>query len=517
MKDLYNASSWLVDRNISLGNGDRNAVVTADDTVSYAGLLKSIYRVQNALKELDVRREERVALILNDEPAFPAWFLGCMRSGVVPIPLSTMLTGKDLGDIISDAIAQVVVLSGRYAPILPAICKAAPHLKAAIIIGNEKSDVAVKVFNWHEFQNVTEAPVADTNVDSPAFWLYSSGTTGFPKGTIHRHFNLEATATTYAKTVLEVNQNDVFFSAAKLFFAFGLGNSLTFPFSVGASVILDPAWATPRGVAETVSKFKPTLFFGSPGLLASIMDSGVPANSFESVRLAVTAGEALPSEINKKFSAAFGFPVLDGIGSTEALHIFLSNRPNDVRFGTTGRPVEGYKLMLLDDENKEILEPDVPGYLHVSGESTAIGYWCRTDANKNAFRGEWLRTGDVYVRSADGFYQFLGRNNDMIKLGGIWVSPAEVESVLVEHEDVLEAAVVGGYNDDGLETSVAFIVPKSGKIIDEAAIAEHCRSRMASFKRPRTIVFVTELPKTATGKIQRYQLREQIAKKVVDE
>lgn len=511
LKPFYNAAEWLVDRNISTGNGARVALISENETQTYAEVQRNVFRVQNALRELGIKREERVALVLNDEPAFPAWFLGSLRSGVVPVPLSTMLTGEELGAIINDALATLVVVSSPYARFIPAIAQGAPNLRAAVIVGDSDSPASVKLHGWNDFVDETESSVVGTNEDSPAFWLYSSGTTGLPKGVMHRHKNLEATATTYASSVLKITPEDRCFSAAKLFFAFGLGNSLTFPFSVGAAVVLDPARATPKGVGATIETFKPSLFFGSPGLLAAMLDADIPVDAMSSVRLGVTAGEALPSEIHKRFTTRYGFPVLDGIGSTEALHIFLSNHLGEERPGTTGRPVQGYRLRLLDDQGLEIKEPDVPGYLHVSGESIATGYWCRTEATKTAFCGEWLRTGDVYARSEDGYYQFLGRNNDMIKLGGIWVSPAEVEGVLVEHPDVLEAAVVGGYTEDQLETSVAFVVARSGRVLNEAILEAHCRARMAAFKRPRMMIFVDELPKTATGKVQRYQLRERLS------
>ncbi len=527
----YNAAAWLVDRHVAAGNGSRVAVVCGDEVQTYADVQRQVFRVQHALHALGVRREERVALVLDDEPAFPAWFLGTMRSGAVPVALSTMLTGEELGAIIDDARAAVVVLSGGYARLLPAIAHCAPDLRAAVVVGEAEAEAeaeavveavaeavveaVVEVLRWDDLADDSEAALASTQADSPAFWLYSSGTTGFPKGVMHRHASLEATAVTYASSVLGITAEDRCFSAAKLFFAFGLGNSLTFPFSVGATTVLDPARATPAGVAASLRRHRPTLFFGSPGLLAALLDADMPADAASSVRLGATAGEALPAEIHRRFTERYGFPVLDGIGSTEALHIFLSNHLGEERPGTTGRPVEGYQVRLLDDDGLEVTDAGVPGYLHVSGESIATGYWCRTEATRAAFRGEWLRTGDVYTRSADGYYQFLGRNNDMIKVGGIWVAPAEVEGVLVEHPDVLEAAVVGGRTEEGLETAVAFVVARSGRSLDEASLEAHCRSRMAAFKRPRRMVFVDELPKTATGKVQRYQLRERLADEAV--
>ena len=308
-----------------------------------------------------------------------------------------------------------------------------------------------------------------------------------------------------------MGSDDRTLSVAKLFFAYGLGNSLTFPLAFGATAILNPDPPTPAGVLELLRDEQPTLFFAAPGFVAALLDADAPAEAFASVRATVTAGESLPADLHRRFAERTGRPVLDGIGTTEALHIFMSNRPGHERPGTSGTPVEGYDVELLDDHGDEVVTPDTPGYLHVRGASIATGYWQRPEATAEAFSHGWLRTGDVYTRSADGYYTFLGRNNDMIKAGGIWVSPAEVESVLIEHPDVLEAAVVGDRDADGLETVVAFVVPRSGRTIDAAAIEAHCRERMAAFKRPRRIVATDVLPKTATGKVQRYQLRHQLA------
>jgi benzoate-CoA ligase family protein len=506
----YNAASWLIDRHVAGGHGDRVALVAGDDTVTYAGVQRLAWRAQHALADLEVRREERVALVVNDEPALVGWFVGGLRSGVVPVPLSTMLTADDIGAIVDDAGARVVVLSAAYTGHLTAIAKRAPDLRAAVTIGEAGGDAPVRVHQWDDFPDDSEAPVAATGPDSPAFWLYSSGTTGTPKGVMHRHANPEATATTYGRTVLEVQPDDRCLSVAKLFFAYGLGNSLTFPFSVGASAVLDPAPPTPAAMADLARRHGATLLFVTPGFVAAMVDAGLPAGAFASLRAAASAGEALPAELHRRFTTTFGVPLLDGIGSTEALHIFVSNHRGAERPGTSGTPVAGYEVKLLDEQDAEVTEPDAPGYLHVRGESIATGYWCRTAATRAAFRGDWLRTGDVYTRSADGYLTFLGRNNDMIKAGGIWVAPAEVEAALVEHPDVAEAAVVGSRNPAGLEEVVAFVVARPGHAIDTASIDEHCRSRMASFKRPRRIVVVESLPKTATGKIRRFALRDEL-------
>jgi benzoate-CoA ligase family protein len=437
-------------------------------------------------------------MVVNDEPGFVAFFLGAMRSGAIPVPLSTMLTGPDLAAIVDDAHASILVASAEHADRLSGAATPA----GTVLIGGE---------SWAAYDDRSETAVADTDQSSSGFWLYSSGTTGVPKGVMHRHGSLQATADTYARTVLATTPDDRFLSVAKLFFAYGLGNSLTFPFAVGATTILDPAPPTPPSMLQLVAEEQPTLFFGSPGFVAAILDAAPETEVFDSVRATVTAGESLPGDLHRRFAETFGHDVLDGIGTTEALHIFLTNRPDDQLPGSSGKPVEGYEAKLLDDDGRAVTDPDTPGYLHVRGPSIADGYWQRPEQTAASFPdGGWLRTGDVYTRAADGHWTFLGRNNDMIKAGGIWVSPAEVESVLIEHPDVLEAAVVGARNDLGLEEIVAFVVARTGRTIDPEQIDRHCRARMAAFKRPRRLHIVDELPRTATGKIRRFELRDSL-------
>jgi benzoate-CoA ligase family protein len=512
MGDRYNAAEWLVDRHLVAGGGNRVAFRFRGQSLSYAALLAQIWRVQHALDAVGVGSGDRVVMVVRDEPAFAAWFLGAMRSGVVPVPLSTMLRSDDLGVIADDCGARALVVSGldvaHAAPIV-AVARAIEHV---VVLDAAVEPIAgVATHTWASFTDSSEAPVATTARDSKAFWLYSSGTTGLPKGVMHRHGSLECTAKTYARSVLDIGPDDRTLSVAKLFFAYGLGNSLTFPLAVGATAILNPDPPTPAGIIELLQNEQPTLFFASPGFAAAMLDAGAPAEVFASVRATVTAGEALPADLQRRFAERTGRPVLDGIGTTEALHIFMSNRCGHERPGTSGTPVEGYDIELRDDQGEEVVEPDTPGYLYVRGGSIATGYWQRPEATAEAFGQGWLRTGDVYTRSPEGYYTFLGRNSDMIKAGGIWVSPAEVEGVLVEHPDVLEAAVVGDRDDDGLETVVAFVVPRSGRTIDAASIDAHCRERMAAFKRPRRVVATDVLPRTATGKVQRYQLRHRLA------
>lgn len=507
----HNSAAWLIDRHVNEDRGDRVAVRCDGVDTSYSALQLEVFRVQNALVELGVEAGERIALVLDDDLSFPAWFLGAQRSGVVPVPLSTMLTGGELAPIVADSGAQVLVVSESHAAAVSSMLPDAPAVGTVVVCGDvtvvDSSDSNVRVVSWAAFTSGDEQPVAETTERSPAFWLYSSGTTGVPKGVMHVHGSPRATAETYALQVLQITENDRFLSVAKLFFAYGLGNSLTFPFSVGATAILHPRPPTPASFAGLIEAERPTLLFSSPGFCAALLDAAPGPATFESVRATVTAGESLPADVQRRFSALTGTPVLDGIGSTELLHIFISNTLDYQTPGSSGVPVPGYAAELRDDRDEVIDEPERPGYLHVRGPSAATGYHERPDATEGSFREGWVRTGDVYVRSVDGTYSFLGRNNDMIKAGGIWVSPAEVESVLIEHPAVLEVAVVGARNADGLEEVVAFVVPATGAEPDSAVLEQHCRDRMAAFKRPRRIVVVDVLPKTATGKIKRFALR----------
>jgi benzoate-CoA ligase family protein len=408
-------------------------------------------------------------------------------------------------------------------------CAASPHLRDVVVAGAPADLVGevaagiegaagpgrVRVRDHAAFLaaasasgagTAAEQPAAPTLADSPGFWLYTSGTTGTPKGAMHRHAALRATAGTYARDVLGIRPDDVCYSVPKLFFAYGLGNSLTFPLSVGAATILDPAPPSPARVAATLAAYRPTLFFGVPTFYAALLAADLPADTFAGVRACVSAGEPLPAALYRRFTERFGVEVLDGIGSTEALHIFLSNRPGRVRPGTTGEPVAGYRLRLEDDAGAPVTDGE-PGNLYVSGDSIATGYWCRTAVTRRVFRGEWLRTGDTYVRDADGYYTCLGRADEILKAGGIWVAPAEVEARLMEHPDVAAAAVVSVPDDDGLDKPVACVVPVGGRGVDEAELIAFCRAGLASYKRPRRVLAVDELPLTATGKLQRFKVR----------
>lgn len=494
----YNAASWLVDRHIDEGRGERTAIRYLGESLTYADVQRELFRAQHALADRGVGAGDRVAMVVNDEPGWVAWFLGAMRSGAIPVPLSTMLTGDDIAAIVADARASLLVASAEHEPRLGSVVTAA----GTVVVGGA---------SWAAYDDRSEVPVADTDAAAGGFWLYSSGTTGTPKGIMHAHGNLQATADAYARTVLETTPDDRFLSIAKLFFGYGLGNSLTFPFAVGATTILHPEPPTPAGMLALIGRERPSLFFSSPGFAAALLDVDPELSAVSSLRAMVTAGESLPGDLYRRLHGALARPVLDGIGTTEALHIFMSNRLDDQVAGTSGRPVDGYEVKLLGDDGAEIDAADTPGYLHVRGPSTAGGYWQRPEQTAAAFLdGGWLRTGDVYTRSESGHFAFLGRNNDMIKAGGIWVSPAEVEGVLIEHPSVLEAAVVGVRNDAGLEETVAFVVPATGHTVDPAELEGHCRARMAAFKRPRQLHVVDELPKTATGKIRRFELRDSL-------
>ncbi|MGH9115119.1 MAG: benzoate-CoA ligase family protein [Acidimicrobiales bacterium] len=509
----FNAAEWLVDRHVSGGLGGNVAFLCEERRLTYAGLQKAMWAAANGLAAIGVSPGDRVLMVVNDEEAFPAAFLGGLLMGAVPVPVSTMLRASDVAVLAADSECRALVVSSRYSGHLPEVAAAAPGLRAAVVVGDGAGGGGaghVAVHSWSDLDDTTEVAPAATSHDSTGFWLYTSGTTGKPKGAIHRHGDIEVVCGTYARTVLGITSDDVCYSVAKLFFAFGLGNALFFPLSVGAGAVIDPEPPTPARVADLASRNRPTLFFAPPGFCSAMVDSGVPADTLSSTRFTVTAGEALPAEIIRRFTERFGTEMLDGIGSTEALHIYCSNHPGDVRPGTSGRPVEGYSLKLLGDDGQEITAPDTPGYLWVKGDSLAAGYWRRPEVNAETFVDGWMRTGDVYTRSEDGYYRFYGRDNDMIKAGGIWVSPAEVEGVLLEHDDVLEAAVVGGRDADGLEVAVAFVVARQGRTVDVDALQAHCRSRMAAFKRPRKVHVVAELPKTATGKIRRFALRDQL-------
>jgi benzoate-CoA ligase family protein len=512
--DTFNASDYLLQPALRAETAGRTALSGPGGDLGYAELADLAGQVAAGLESWGTRAEERVVLFMADGPLMAAAILGAMRLGAVPVPVSTMLTGAELAALLNDARARVLLVSDRFAAAAEAALAHAPGVRHVAVEGDaglRAPGVRVSPFDdlvqaGRERGGRTAEPYL-TSDDSSALWLYTSGTTGTPKGAMHRHANIRHVVETYGRQVLGITPEDRCYSVAKLFFAYGIGNSLFFPLSAGATAILDPDRPTPASVAERLAEYRPTLFFAVPTFFAAILNADVPVEAFASVRLAVSAGEPLPAELCRRFTARYGVEIIDGIGSTECLHIFLSNRPGEVRPGTTGTAVPGYELRIVDADGADV-EPGTPGSLLVKGESIATGYWCRTDTTRKVFQGEWLRTGDTYVVDEDGYYTCLGRTGDMLKAGGIWVSPSEVEGRLLEHPAVSMVAVVGLPDADGLDKPIAAVVLKEGATAEPAELIGFCRAGLASFKRPREVLIVDKLPTTPTGKLRRFAVRE---------
>ena len=518
----YNAARDLVDRHLGTERAGHPAVVDAAGTYTYAELAERVRRAGNALLGLGVRMESRVAICLLDSVDFPAVFLGAIRIGAVPIPLNTLLTAADYDYMLRDSRAHTLVVSRELYPSFAPILARQPWLREVVVAGEGEGGGGGRPDGEggpgaHRLADLLAAASPDlepapTTSDDVAFWLYTSGTTGAPKGAMHLHRHLVHTVAGYGLAVLGVEPGDVVFSAAKLFFAYGLGNALTIPLYVGATAVLFPGRPTPDAVMKVLREREPTLFFGVPTLYGNILAD--PANDRAAgsprLRRCVSAGEPLPVGVARAWEERFGIAPLDGIGTTELLHVFLTNRPGDHRYGTTGRePVPGYEVALVGEDGEPV-PPGEIGELSVRGETAAVAYWNQREKSLRAFHGPWTRTGDKYRRDEDGYYVCAGRTDDMLKVGGIWVSPFEVEGALIEHDDVLEAAVVGCEDGNGLVKPKAFVVltdPARASPALAAELQRFVKGRLAPYKYPRWVEFAADLPKTATGKIKRYQLR----------
>jgi benzoate-CoA ligase family protein len=515
--DQFNVADYLVDRHVREGRGGRTAILCGNESVTYAQVAERSNRVGNGLRSLGVRREERVLLLLLDTPAFAYSFFGAQKIGAVPIPTNTLLKSQDYRYMLNDSRATVAIVSEPLLPQLAAIPRdELPHLQHLVIDGSPSA-------NAIGFDQLLAAALAlepePTSKDDAAFWLYSSGTTGFPKGAVHLHHDIVHTVVCYAQGVLGMTPDDRTFSVAKLFFAYGLGNALTFPFAVGATTILWPGPATPPSVYEQIERHKPTLFFSVPTNYGQLLAHKREGADFDlsGIRQAVSAGEALPKALYERFKDRFGVEILDGIGSTEILHIFISNRSGRVRPGSAGELVQGYEARIVDERGDDVGDGTV-GNLLIKGDSICAYYWNKHERTKDTIEGHWIRTGDKFSRDADSYYWYAGRADDMLKVGGIWVSPVEIENTLVEHPAVLEAGVIGRRDADDLEKPMAYVVLATGQR-GSAELArelqDFVRSKIAEYKRPRWIEFVEALPKTATGKTQRFRLRQAAASDAV--
>ena len=496
----YNAAVDLVGRNLVAGRAGKVAFIDDAGSCTYGELAERIDRAANALRALGIEREQRIAIAMLDSADWVALFLGAIKAGIVPVAMNTLLTPADYDYQLKDSRARALFFSEPLAKSFEGL--KCPDLKH--VVGHAELKKLIS-------SSPGKADPASTTRDDICFWLYSSGSTGAPKGTVHLHSHLIATAELYARPILGIRESDVVFSAAKLFFAYGLGNALTFPMSVGATTVLMAERPTPDAVFKRLVEKSPSVFYGVPTLYAALLaSSAFPEKSKLKLRICTSAGEALPKNLGDRWTERTGVEILDGIGSTEMLHIFISNRPGEVRYGTTGKPVPGYDVRLVDDQGEVITQPGELGELQISGPTSAIMYWNQRERTKTTFQGPWTRSGDKYSFDEDGYYTYGGRSDDMLKVSGIYVSPVEVEAALITHDAVLEAAVVGKEDEQSLVKPKAYVVLKPGNAGDEklkAALQQHVKDKLAPYKYPRWIEFMSELPKTATGKIQRFKLR----------
>ena len=502
----YNAAYDLIERNLRAGRGAKTAYIDDHGQCTYAELAERVNRAANALIALGLQMEDRIMVAMLDGIDWPTVFLGAIKAGIVPIAANTLLTPADYEFMLLDSRAKALIVSGALLPTLHPVAARSPFMKHVIVADEAGPDGLPALLA----RAGTQFEPAPTTADDPCFWLYSSGSTGKPKGTVHLHASPIQTAELFARHTLGLREDDVIFSAAKLFFAYGLGNALSFPLAVGATTVLMAERPTPDAVFKRLREQQPTVFCGVPTLYASMLAAAtLPAADELTLRLCTSAGEALPADLGRRFTAHFGVDILDGIGSTEMLHIFLSNRPGDVRYGTTGKPVAGYEVRLVDDEGAAVPAGEL-GELQIRGPSSAAFYWNNREKTQATFVGPWTRSGDKYHVDEDGYYVYGGRSDDMLKVSGQYVSPFEVEAALITHPVVLEAAVVGHEDEEGLVKPKAFVVLRAATE-DAPDMAEvlrqHVKASLAPHKYPRWIEFVAELPKTATGKIQRFKLR----------
>jgi len=507
----FNFAQHLIE--VNARHPAKTAFIDDVGTLSYGQLSERVRRFAAVLQALGLRREERVLLLMHDSRDWAVCFLGALYAGVVPVAVNTLLTAGDYAYMLQHSRAQAVLVSGALLPTVRQAMGQGGHEVAHLVVSRPAGELGE---NAQDIETLiaAQAPLAHcapTGCDDPGFWLYSSGSTGRPKGTTHTHANLYWTAELYGKPILGLNEKDICFSAAKMFFAYGLGNALTFPLSVGATVVLMAERPTPEATFQRWKAHQPTVFFGAPtGFAGMLASPHLPAKSEIALRLCSSAGEALPAELGERFTAHYGVEIIDGIGSTEMLHIYLSNQPGRVRYGTTGWPVPGYEVELRGEDGQAVPDGE-PGELFIQGPSAALMYWGNRAKSRETFQGGWTKSGDKYVRNADGSYTYSGRSDDMLKVSGIYVSPFEVEATLVQHPAVLEAAVIGMTDGEGLTKTKAFVVLKNGQAVDEATLKAFVKERLAPYKYPRMIEFLDELPKTATGKIQRFKLRERDA------